>query len=209
VIRHLKIAATTVVALLFLAGIAAAAQDDYGGARKARDHGFQHGYRDGFRQGRADLKANVKPTVDSQDFRNADLGYEEYMGSREDFQDGYRDGYKSGYDDGYNNRPVRADVYGVRGEEYDPDRVPRRDEDDRYAKWAYTDVATDIGYRDGLSAGQADLRNHKEYRPEKHDAYKDADHGFRKDYGDKNLYKEQYRKGFMRGYEDAFHSRGR
>ena len=87
-IRHLRFAATTVVALLFLAGVAAAAQDDYGGARKARDHGFQHGYRDGFRQGRADLKANAKPTVDSQDYRNADLGYEEYMGPREDFQEG-------------------------------------------------------------------------------------------------------------------------
>jgi hypothetical protein len=220
-IRHLKYAATTVLASLLLAGVAAAqnapppgdyapGQGDYGGARKARDHGFQHGYRDGFRQGRADLKANVKPTVDSQDFRNADLGYEEYMGSREDFQDGYRGGYKSGYDDGYNNRPVRADVYGVRGEDYDPDRVPRRDEDaDRYAKWAYTDVATDIGYRDGISAGQNDLRNHKDYRPDKHDAFKDADHGYRKDYGDKGLYKEQYRKGFTRGYEDAFHQQGR
>ena len=70
-------------------------------------------------------------------------------------------------------------------------------------------MATDIGYRDGLSAGQNDLRNRKQYRPEKHDAYEDADHGYRKDYGDKNRYKEQYRKGFMRGYEDAFHAQGR
>ena len=70
-------------------------------------------------------------------------------------------------------------------------------------------VATDIGYRDGISAGQNDLRNHKEYRPDKHDAFKDADHGYRKDYGDKALYKEQYRKGFTRGYEDAFHNQGR
>jgi hypothetical protein len=222
VIRHLKYAAATVVALLLLASVAVAqngdyggsrntaGQSDYGGSRKAREHGFQHGYRDGYRQGRADLKANVKYNPESQDFRNADLGYEEYMGSREDFQDGYRGGFKAGYDDGFNGKPVRSDLYGVKGDDYDPDRVPRRDEDaDAYAKWAYTDVATDIGYRDGISAGQNDLRNHKEYRPEKHDAYKDADHGFRKDYGDKNLYKEQYRKGFMRGYEDAFHNQGR
>jgi hypothetical protein len=208
VIRNLKYAATTIVALLLLASVAAA-QNDYGGSRKAREHGYQHGYRDGIRQGRADMKANVKYNPDSQDYRNADLGYEEYMGPREDFQDGYREGFRAGYDDGYNNKPVRGDVYGVR-DEYDPDRVPRRDEDaDAYAKWAYTDVATDIGYRDGLSAGQNDLRNHKQYRPEKHDAYEDADHGYRKDYGDKNLYKEQYRKGFMRGYEDAFHNQRR
>ena len=126
-IRHLKYAATAILALLMLAGVAAA--QDYGGSRKAREHGFQHGYRDGFRQGRADLKANVKSNLDSQDFRNADLGYEEFMGWREDFQDGYRDGYKSGYDDGYNNRPVRTDIYGLTGENYDPDHVPRRDED--------------------------------------------------------------------------------
>src|ERR1700681_3142344 len=112
-------AATTVVALFFLAGVAAAAQNDYGGSRKAREHGFQHGYRDGFRQGRADLKANVRYNVESQDFRNADLGYEEYMGNREDFQEGYRDGYKAGYDDGYYSKPVRTDIYGIKGEDYD------------------------------------------------------------------------------------------
>jgi hypothetical protein len=70
-------------------------------------------------------------------------------------------------------------------------------------------VATDIGYRDGISAGQNDLRSHKDYRPDNHDAFKDADHGYRKDSGDKSLYKEQYRKGFTRGYEDVFHSSGR
>jgi hypothetical protein len=208
VIRHLKYVATAALTLLFLTSVAWA-QDDYGGSRKARDHGYQHGYRDGLRQGRADLKANVKYGYDSQDYRNADLGYEEYMGERDDFQQGYREGYKIGYDDGYNDKPVRTDVY-VRTQDYDPDRVPRRDEDaDAYAKWAYTDVAMDIGYRDGLAAGRNDLRDRKEYRPEKHDSYKDADHGYRKDYGDKSEYKEQYRKAYMRGYEDAFHSRGR
>src|ERR1700736_6343966 len=98
VIRHLKFVAATVVAFLLLAGGAAA--QDYGGSRKAREHGFQHGYRDGLRQGRADLKANVKYNLQSQDFRNADLGYEEYMGPREDFQQGYREGYQAAYDAG-------------------------------------------------------------------------------------------------------------
>ena len=67
-IRHLKYAAATAVALVLLASVAAAqngdyggsrnaaGQNDYGGSRKAREHGYQHGYRDGFRQGRADLR---------------------------------------------------------------------------------------------------------------------------------------------------------
>lgn len=209
-IRQIKFAATTVLTLLLLMAVGAAAQDNYGGSQNAREHGYQHGYRDGLRQGRADLKANARATYDSEDYRHADLGYEEYMGARQDFQQGYREGYKNGYDDGFNDRPIRSNVYGVNGDTYDPDRNPRRDEDaDAYAKWGYSDVALDTGYRDGLSAGQKDLRDHKDYRPEKHDAYEDGNHGYHKNYGDKNQYKQQYRKGFIRGYEDAFHTRTR
>ena len=95
----------------------------YGGSLDAREHGYQHGYRDGLRQGRADLNNNASPNSENQDYRHADLGYEEYMGSRDDFRRGYRDGFKDGYEDGYKNRPVRSDIYGLR-EPYDPDRVP-------------------------------------------------------------------------------------
>ena len=84
-------------------------------------------------------------------------------------------------------------------------RASRPDpESDRYAKWGYSDVALDTGYRDGLSAAQKDLRERKDYRPEKHDSYEDGDHGYHKNYGDKKLYKDEYRKGFLRGYQDAF-----
>jgi hypothetical protein len=195
---------TLLLSLLFLASVAAA-QDNYGGAANSRDHGYQHGYRDGLRQGRADLNANARPSYETEDYRHADLGYEEYMGDRHEFQTGYRNGYKDGYDDGYNNRRPRWDRYGIE-ESYDPDaRSPRPDpEADRYARWGYSDVAFDTGYRDGLSAAQKDLRERKEYRPEKHDSYEDADHGYHKSYGAKNLYKDEYRKGFLRGYQDAF-----
>ena len=64
------------------------------------------------------------------------------------------------------------------------------------------------GYRDGLSAGRKDFSERKDYRPEKHDSYEDGDHGYRKSFGTKDQYKEQYRKGFLRGYEDAFNRRG-
>jgi hypothetical protein len=70
-------------------------------------------------------------------------------------------------------------------------------------------VATDTGYRDGLQAGLSDARQRKDFKPEKHEAYEDGKHGYRKEYGDKKLYKEQYRKGFLRGYEDAFNRKSR
>jgi len=196
-----------ILLLMFFFAVMTAAAQDYGGSTDAREHGYQHGYRDGVRQGRADLQANASPNYESDDYRRADLGYEEYMGPRPDFQRGYRNGYKDGYEDGYRNRPLRSQVYGLR-EGYDPDRIPRNEEGRYYENWGYADVAFDTGYRDGLSAGQMDFREKKDYRPEKHDSYEDGDHGYRKSYGSKDRYKEQYRKGFLRGYEDAFNRRG-
>jgi hypothetical protein len=166
-------------------------------------------FRDGLRQGRADLSRNAPHSFESEEYRRANQGYDPRMGERDDFQEGYRSGYKDGYDDGYYDKPVRHSVYGL-NDSYDPDRVPRSDADaNDYANWSYEDVATDTGYRDGLQAGLSDLRQHKEFKPEKHEAYEDGKHGYRRDYGDKKLYIEQYRKGFMRGYEDAYNRKSR
>lgn len=198
-----------VFAAIFFAATPAQAQDVviYGGSMDAREHGYQHGYRDGLRQGRADQNNNARPNYESENYREGDLGYEEYMGARDDFRKGYRDGFKDGYQDGYKNRPLRSDIYGLR-DPYDPDRVPRGEDGRYYANWGYADVAFDTGYRDGLGAGSKDYRDRKDYRPEKHDSYEDGDHGYRKSYGSKDQYKEQYRKGYLRGYEDAFNRRG-
>jgi len=120
----------------------------------------------------------------NSDYRNADLGYEEYRAHAPISRGaGYRDGFKNGYEDGYKNRPMRSDVYGLH-DNYDPDRVPRNDEDvSYYANWSYSDVAFDTGYRDGLSAGRSDFSQGKDYRPEKHDCYEDGDLGYRKSFG--------------------------
>jgi flagellar biosynthesis/type III secretory pathway protein FliH len=193
-------------ALLFLAGTSAA-QDSYGGSVVAREHGYQHGYRDGLRLGRADLSRNATHSFETEAFRRADQGYDPHIGEREDFQQGYRNGYKDGYDDGYYDKPIRQNIYGL-NESYDPDRVPRTDADaGSYANWTYEDVAMDTGYRDGLQAGLSDMRQRKDYKPERHESYEDGKHGYRKEYGDKKLYVEQYRKGFLRGYEDSFNRR--
>jgi hypothetical protein len=205
-LHKLKIVIGLLIAFLFVGGGFAIAQDRYAGSTNAKEHGYQHGYRDGLRQGRSDRNHREEHDFHTSDYKRADRGYERYMGERDDFQEGYRDGYKSGYDDGYSGRPMRADVYGL-DDRYDPDRLPRRDEDeDAYRGWGYSDVGFDTGYRDGLQAAREDLRDHKGFHPEKHDAYEDADHGYRKEFGDKKVYKQQYRKGFIRGYQDALGS---
>jgi hypothetical protein len=201
--KQIKTIGIAIFAVLFAAGLAIS-QDRYGGSLNAKQHGYQHGYREGIHQGREDRNRYEEHNFNTSIFKHADEGYERYMGEHDDFQHGFRDGFKAGYDDGFYGRPMRSDIYGL-DDRYDPDRTPRRDEDaDAYSRWGYSDVAQDTGYRDGLQAGRLDLDRHKEYRPEKHDAYEDADHGYQKSYGDKNQYKELYRRGFIRGYQDAF-----
>ncbi|GAC1664706.1 MAG: hypothetical protein PVS2B2_26410 [Candidatus Acidiferrum sp.] len=196
------------VALLLMAG-AIAAQDRYGGSMVSKEHGYQHGYRDGLRHGRADMSQGAPHSFETEEFRHADQGYDSRFGERDDFQEGYRNGYKDGYEDGYYDKPVRHNVYGL-NDSYDPDRVPRSEADaEGYSNWSYEDVAMDTGYRDGLQAGLSDVRQRKDFKPDKHDSYEDGHHGYRKEYGDKKLYKDQYRKGFLRGYEDAFNRKGR
>jgi hypothetical protein len=103
-------------------------------------------------------------------------------------------------------RAVRQNIYGL-SESYDPDRVHTDADADQYATWTYQDVATDTGYSDGLQAGLSDVRLGRDFKPEKHEAYENAKHGYRHEYGDKGLYVEQYRKAFLRGYEDAANRR--
>src|ERR1700682_488229 len=127
------------------------------------------------------------------------------------YQHGYRDGLQQGRADLSRNATHSFDSEDYRHADQGYDqRVRRTDADaNAYANGSYQDVATDTGYRDGLQAGLSDLRQRKNFKPEKHEAYEDGKHGYRKEYGDKKLYKEQYRKGFLRGYEDAFNRKRR
>jgi hypothetical protein len=180
---------------------------EHGGAIDARQHGYEHGYRDGYDHGREDHRANAGYDYQSEDYRRGDTGYDRYMGDHGEYKSGYREGYVAGYDDGFYGRAGRFDqIYGTENGNY-PDRSRGYDrDDDVYERhgYGYSDVAYDISFRDGLEAGQNDRGKGKDFRPEKHDRYEDADHGYRKSYGDKNDYKRRYRQGFSAGYEDAF-----
>jgi hypothetical protein len=66
--------------------------------------------------------------------------------------------------------------------------------------------ASQNGYRDGIAMGQKDLRKGKRYRPQKNDQYEDADRGYNRNYGDKDLYRNEYRQAFERGYADGYGS---
>ncbi len=182
--------------------------DPHGGPLEVRQHGYQHGYRDGFERGVQARSQNGSSDFHTPDFDRADRGFDLYMGEREQFREGYRKGYTDGYQDGYNgNRGRFAEVYGGRDREFDSDRDRQSDRRDAvYAdrKWNYHDVASDIGYRDGIAAGSKDARTGHSYRPEEHDSWKDGDHGYSGSYGSKNEYKHVYRSAYIAGYSDGF-----
>jgi hypothetical protein len=177
----------------------------YAGSLDARQHGYEHAYRDGADRGRMDRERKAGYHPQNSDSQNGTLGYETYFGSKTQYVQGYRDGYKAGYDDGYNGRPGQySQVYGRRPNEVPP--APAPDRQDPYAarSFAAPDVAFDSGYRDGVTLGQQDQQRSRRPDIRDTDAYRNADLGYRSNYGDKGEYQQKYRDGIERGYQDGY-----
>jgi hypothetical protein len=75
----------------------------------------------------------------------------------------------------------------------------------RYIDSRYVErQAYDRGFRDGLRAGERDGRGGRRYDPSRHGDWRDADDGFRREYGDHNLYRRAFRGGFESGYSQGY-----
>lgn len=83
----------------------------------------------------------------------------------------------------------------------------------RYGGYGYDDdggyrqvgrVAYDNGFHEGLEAGENDGRNGRRYEPYRHDDWRDADQGYRRNYGDREFYRRSFRSGFEAGYSQAY-----
>ena len=82
-----------------------------------------------------------------------------------------------------------------------PDYRDYRDRDDA----RFVDrIAFDNGYRDGVRDGNRDERRNERfaYRDERN--YRDANNGYRREYGSRWEYASAYRRGFERGYRRAY-----
>ena len=205
--RGAQLAALAAVVSLAFGSLAWAHDDDDDNNRHdARQYGYQNGYRDGVRHGRYDHEANAGYNVRSDEWEDASNGYDRRMGSFGRYQQGYRQGYESGYraayssgwgrgndhdrDDGYSNRSDR-DGYG-------------------YSREGGGNIAYNNGWNDGSSVAQSDMANRKKYNSNPRGDYDDADHGYRREYGDKHAYKTEYTAGYRAGYDSVFsQSRGR
>ncbi len=158
------------------------------------------GYRDGFDKGQNDARQGKSFRLDRHDaYNDADHGYRDSFGNKEDYKQQYRQAFQRGYEEGYGGNRGRRPRFGVSREENRPGQFG----------FGYSEVAQNTGYRDGLEKGQNDARQGKSFNLERHDAYKDADHGYRDSFGNKENYKQQYREAFRRGYEEGYRGRYR
>jgi hypothetical protein len=171
---------------------------DYrGNVAQTQQYGYQSGYNDGVKKGRHEGRENDPYDYHTPDWRQATRGYQSWMGPLGAFQRGYQQGYAEGFRAGFaNERPGGRDGY----------RDDYRD-DYRPGAYRYDNAGYSIGYQDGASVAQEDVWRNKPFNPSPRGKYDDMDHGYRREYGDKNYYKSQYAAGYRTGYENAFRSR--
>ena len=69
--------------------------------------------------------------------------------------------------------------------------------------------AYDNGYRAGFDIGARDARDGRAFDVRRHDEYRDGDRGYDRRYGNRGQYKQVFRTGFDRGYNDGYARYGR
>jgi len=114
---------------------------------------------------------------DQSGYRQADFGYRPEFGSR----DRYRTEFRSGFESGYRTAFAR----------YSRD-------DGRF------DAARRNGFDDGYEAGVKDARDRNRFDPISERRYRNADHGYKREYGAEDRYKAVYRDAFRDGYEQGY-----
>jgi hypothetical protein len=94
----------------------------------------------------------------------------------------------------------------------DGDRYYDRD-DNRYYDRDYgyrrgIHEAREFGFRDGAAVAREDMWRGKRFNPNPRGPYDDADHGYRRWFGNKHEYREQYSAAYREGYQSTFRYRG-
>ena len=160
---------------------------------------FDRGYREGVVEGQKDGQSRDPFRYqDEGDYRRGDVGYNRSYGDREFYRQAFRAGFADGYTDGYrryNRVPYGNDRYNgpAYGGGYG---YPGRD--DRYLS------PFDIGVRDGFEKGREDARDRRGYDARRHKWYREGDRDYHSRYGNRERYKDEYRRGFLAGYERGF-----
>lgn len=86
-------------------------------------------------------------------------------------------------------------------------RIFGQDRDD-YSRGNARQIAYDNGYREGMDHGQNAARSRKPFDLEREKDYRNADEGYRREYGNRDRYREEFRRGFAEGYHRAYEQYG-
>lgn len=186
----------------------------------ARSPGLDQGYERGVNAGAEDRRRNEAFNyIDERDYRSGDGGYRGEYGRREAYADEFRRGYQAGYRVGY-ERGAQPRGDGGRPPVWSngngPGGRPGAGRGDRPgygrgygpvgrgAPGQPVDFASETGYFDGYEAGQDDGADRDRFDPVGERRYRNADHGYDRRYGPKELYKSRYRDAFRLGYEEGY-----
>jgi hypothetical protein len=190
--------------LLLVAAMPAIAQDV---TIDVHQHAYQRGFRDGYSYGQQARMNNQPLDYQTDQYRAGDRGYWAELGPVETYRSAYQEGFRDGAQDGFSGERTRLEKLYVYSN-VDPDRGGEVGIAPEYRNrgWRMDDVASDIGFRDGVNAGLKDFNEHHPYKPTDHGAYKDANRGYSKALGDKDAYRSAYRSAYENGYRSGFGS---
>jgi hypothetical protein len=74
----------------------------------------------------------------------------------------------------------------------------------RYAPDDFARRAYDNGFREGARHGEDDARHHRDFRVDRDRDYRRDDNGYRRDYGERDVYRREFRRGYETGYSEAY-----
>lgn len=82
-------------------------------------------------------------------------------------------------------------------------------------RYGYPDYRADVqrraydrGYHEGTEDGRSDARKGRPADYRRHDEFRDADEGYNRSYGDREYYRDIFRRGYVAGYNDAYSANG-
>ncbi len=68
-------------------------------------------------------------------------------------------------------------------------------------------TAYDNGYREGIKHGERDARARRDFAFEHENIYQRGDHGYHRQYGDREAYRQRFRAGYEAGYNAGYYGR--
>jgi hypothetical protein len=99
---------------------------------------------------------------------------------------------------------MMALAIGAAGLAHGQDRdYGRYGEQGRYARRG-GGPAAQFGFEDGRRDGERDLITRHSFRPTHGDNYRHADRGYRREFGDRRYYKDEYRAAYLEGYRAGY-----